>query len=488
MKRHKHRLSHYRLFTGEMGYLIPISCVEVLPGDTFEHATSLLLRASPMLAPVMHPVVVRVHHFYVPNRLIWSSWENFITGGPDGNDASVPPTIATNGNATTQALLDQLGVPVVSGVNVSALPVRAYNKVFNEFFRDEDLVTARTEDDTTLAQIAWEKDYLTSARPWAQKGTAVTLPLGTRANVRGIGKVLQTYGGGAQNVYETGGTGSVAYGANDNADIAAESFRIQEDPNNAGFPNVYADLSTATAASVNSIRRAFALSRFQEARALYGSRYTEYLRYLGVSSSDSRLQRPEYLGGGKQTIAFSEILQTAAAGTDPVGTMRGHGIAAIRTRKYRKYFEEHGFVLTLFSCRPKTVYMDSLPKKFIKTTREDYFQKELENIGQVEIKVNEVYMNVATGANTWGYGDRYRDQREELSLITGQFRNSTLNHWHMARDFSSAPTLNSSFINCDATGRIFADQTAGAHRLWCMANHQLIARRIVGRGGPGRII
>lgn len=221
---------------------------------------------------------------------------------------------------------------------------------------------------------------------------------------------------------------------------------------------------------------------------MYGSRYTEYLRYLGVRSSDARLQRPEYLGGGKQTIAFSEILQTGPnfdANTG-VGTLRGHGISAVRSNRYRRFFEEHGIVMSLMSVRPRTMYVNGLPKKFSRTTKEDYWQKELELIGQTTVLNKELY-TADTGPNdTFGYTDRYEEYRHEQSQVAGDFR-STLNMWHMGRVFASDVTLNSDFVTCDPTTRIFA--SAATDTLWVMVNNSIQARRLVRRTpATGRII
>lgn len=486
MHRSKHKLSHYRLMSGHMGYLLPCGVVEVLPGDTFDHSASALLRVAPMAAPVMHSCVVRVHHFFVPNRIIWDDWENFITGGPDGMDASVPPTITVAADPTTQPLLDYLGIPPVTGVAVSALPVRAYNMVFNEFYRDQDLVTARSESDVSLARIAWEKDYLTSARPWAQKGPDVVLPIGTRAPVRGIAlSTATTFPEAATGLKDTASDPTTdSPWTSTGADIRIQGLGAGDT-----LPDIYADLAAATATPILDVRRAFALQRYEEARARYGSRYTEYLRYLGVRSSDARLQRPEYLGGGKQTIAFSEVLQTGE-GSDVenvVGSMRGHGISSSRSRRYRRFFEEHGFVISLISIRPKAMYMQAIHKQWLRTTKEDYFQKELEHLGQQEVMLNEVFASAADGTDVFGYADRYRDYREHPSIVTGEFRDSTLDFWHLAREFGAAPTLNSSFVQCDPTNRIFADQT-GTDTLWMMIYHKLIARRLVSRNADGKIL
>lgn len=475
MKRNKHSLSHYKLATFDMGELIPVSCFEVLPGDSIQQATSALLRVSPLVAPVMHPVSVRIHHWYVPNRLVFPQWEDFITGGPDGlGGGAVYPTIGPF-TMNPGTLPDYFGIPTgIAGVVVSALPIRAYNLIYNEFYRDQDLVAVVAEDSRAVQKVAWEKDRFAGARPWPQKGPAVTLPLGTTAPVTsdvaaGAGlSVISTAQGGVLKDMGTGGASLTQGGTN-----------------GAVGSGLYANLAAASAVNVNDVRRAFALQRYQEARAMYGSRFTEYLRYLGVRSSDARLQLPEYLGGGKQTISFSEVLQTAP-GTDAVGTMKGHGIAAIRSRRYRRFFEEHGHVISLMSVRPRTMYINGLDKMWNRRTKEDYWQKELEHIGQEEIRRKEVYFDNTAGDETvFGYADRYNSYRHIDSKVAGDFR-TTLNYWHLARDFGAAPTLNQAFVECVPSKRIHAVQTADV--LWVMIANSVQARRMVSRSNVGRIV
>ena len=491
MKRNKHSLSHTHLMTGDMGKLYPIGCVEALPGDAIQHHVNVLARVSPLAAPVMHPVTARVHHFFVANRTLWdgektgddpgSSWENFITGGDDGMNVDTPPQIPA-GNTEGQELLDYLGIPQHAqgvGVSINALPVRAVNACYNEYYRDQDLCAPRDKHDTTIPTIAWGKDYFTSARPWTQKGPDVTIPLGTEAPV-------------AHSLIGSGKRISVYNAANDTYQHMSSSGVMLENSTSDGSYNesLYVDLSKALGANVNDVRKAFAIQRYQEARARYGSRYTEYLRYLGISPQDSRLQRPEFLGGGRTQINFSEIMQTAPeTGQQPstefgVGDLYGHGIAAMRSNKYRRFIPEHGYIISFLSVRPKSIYQNGIHRSWLRKTKEDYFQKELQSIGQQEVYNNEVFASVANGTEVFGYQDRYSDYREHPSRVSGEFRD-VLNYWHMARDFSAAPVLNADFIECDATKRIHNEQTK--HALWVMCQHKMVARRIVSRNAAPRV-
>ncbi len=491
MKRSKFSLSNYKLLSCDMGELIPCGLFEVLPGDSVQQATSLLLRCSPLLAPVMHPVHVRVHHWYVPHRLVWEDWEDFITGGADGMDASEWPRLNSGAGFAVGSLADYLGLPTgAASIAVSALPFRGYALIWNEWYRDQDLQTelvidntggVDTTTNTALQNVCWEKDYFTSARPWEQKGPAITIPLGTTAPVDRTNNAAGWFAIGAggnaallnQTGFTTGGAGNVIA----NPSGSSVSF----DP---GTGALEADLSNASAITINLLREAFALQRFEEARARFGSRYTEYLRYLGVRSSDARLQRPEYLGGGRQTIQFSEVLQTAE-GSDPVGEMRGHGIAAMRSNRYRRFFEEHGFVFSFLSVKPKTMYMQGISRHWSRTVKEDYWQKELQHIGQQAVLNKEVYALAATPEGTFGYQDRYDEYRRTESTVAGEFRTSALNHWHFAREFSSEPALNATFVKSVPTERTFAVPSEDV--LYVMANHSIQARRLVAPTGSSFI-
>ena len=379
MKRNKFNLSCYKLLSCDMGELIPANVLEVLPGDTIQQATNCLIRVSPLLAPVMHPVHVKVHHWFVPHRLVWEDWEDFITGGADGNDSSTFPTLTIDSTVgAAGGLADYLGFPTKSSGSYtsSALPFRGYSMIFNEWYRDADLTTELTIDktdgtdtttNTTLQKVAWEKDYFTSARPWTQKGDDVTVPLGGSVTV-------QTDADQTTEPVTVLDVGASAYHG-----LGADSGLLYLSPTTGDADdNLYVDLSNATGTDVNDLRNAFALQRYKEARARYGSRYSEYLRYLGVRSSDARLQRPEYLGGGRQVIQFSEVLATAETGTSvDVGDIKGHGIAAMRTNRYRRFFEEHGYVFTLLSVKPKTMYSQGITRTYNRRSKEDFWQKEV---------------------------------------------------------------------------------------------------------------
>lgn len=491
MKRTKHSLSNYKLFSCDMGELIPCGLMEVLPGDSIQQATSALVRASPLLSPVMHPVDVRIHHWHVPHRLVWSEWEDFITGGPAGVSLPTFPTITSVPGVAVGSLADYLGVPpLVANITVSALPFRGYALIWNEWYRDQDLQTelaistasgADSTTSTALQNVCWEKDYFTSARPWEQKGPSITIPIGSMAPVVTTGVAPRMTGLNLTNadVQITTASGVQRLSLEGTATAASTADAV--------FGNItglQTDLSGASAVTVNALREALALQRFEEARARYGSRYTEYLRYLGVTSSDARLQRPEYLGGGRNTIQWSEVLQTGP-GTDPVGSLKGHGISALRSNRYRRFFEEHGYVFSFLSIKPKTMYVQGLARHWNRRNKEDYWQKELEHIGQQEVLNKEVYAAHATPDGVFGYQDRYDEYRRTESTVAGEFRTTTLDFWHMARTFATTPALNADFVKSVPTERVFASSVTDV--VYVMAKHSIQARRLVTKTGSSFI-
>lgn len=490
-KRSKFTLSNYRLFTANMGQLVPFNLVEVLPNDTFQGSAEVFLRFSPMAAPVMHPVTVRVHHMFCPHRLVWpeseaGGWEQFITSGPDGDNSATIPQIVI-GNVAVGSLGDYLGLPTGHAAAVSALPFRAFNLAFNQWFRDEQLVTERNLDDTTVPLVAWEKDYFTTARPTPQLGPAITVPLGDKAPVTGIG-TAGTYPISNATAYETGGTGSVTYtnAAQLNATAGTNNAFIEQE--SGSHPNIYADLSQAVGVDVTTFRQAFALQRYAEARSRYGSRYVEYLRYLGVRGNlDARLQRVEYLAGGRARVNISEVLQTAnevTQGRYGVGDLYGHGVAAVRGNAYRRTFPEHGYMMSFLSVRPAAIYLDGTHRTWMRRTREEFWQRELQHIGQQEVWNGEVYPQAPNNHDTFGYQDRYSEYRSNPSGVSGEFR-TDLDYWHLGRKFASPPVLNASFVECNPSKRIFNVQSQDT--MWVATQNNLVARRPVAASGQPRI-
>ena len=527
-KRSKFSLSHYRLLSCRMGEIVPIGLTEVLPGDTLQHSTSLFLRVAPLVTPVMHPVHITIHHWYVPLRLLWKSFEDFITGGPDGMDTHVVPwSISARGESVGQ-LGDYLGLPTwIPGMKHNILPFRAYALIYNECYRDQDLEPeiGFSDDDadvneaipgfgdhTTNRQVLrcdWARDYFTTARPWPQKGPQVTVPVNSPGD-RTLSVVPSSANTPFQLAFQSGDTDAVTLptqynGTSNPGSLTQWPANPQlgwnyTNTNDAGAANLLGggvfwpqqtgltvDVSSPSgdlgSIDINQLREAFALQRFEEHRALYGSRYVEYLRYLGVRSSDARLQRPEYLGGSKQTLQFSEVLQTAE-GTDPVGTLRGHGIGATRTPRYRRFFEEHGYVMTLLMVRPVSVYMQGMPRLWSRKVKEDFFQRELQHIGQQEVYTSEVFAGDGKGPvpedEVFGYQNRYDEYRWHESGVSGEFR-TVLDSWHMARKFANKPVLNADFINSVPTNRIYA--STDTDPLYCMVNHSIQARRLMSKHG-----
>lgn len=497
MKKSNFNLSHTHLTSFDMGELVPIGLIPVIQGDVFRMSTSMLVRLSPMLAPVMHPTHVTIHHWFVPTRLVWDDFEDFITGGPIGTSAPTFPTVTLPnsgaGGVVAGTLADYLGVPLGynndnTGYTVSALPFRSYSMIWNENYRDEDLQTALTvstasgADSTTnktLQHACWEKDYYTSSRPSPQKGTAVTLPLGTSAPVSRISNAAGV------ELYNTGTNTKAADG---DIIIAAGNSKMQ---NGAQFLSIdpmgglQADLSTATAASISDLRLAESVQKMLENGMRYGSRFVEYLRRYGIKSSDARLQRPEYLGGGKETIQISEVLATSDDAQQGVGSLYGHGIAATRSNSFVRFFEEPGYLVSLAYINPKTIYTQGLARHWNLRTKLDHFQHELQFIGQQAVLNKEVYAPHTTPEATFGYQDRYDHYRRMESRISGMFRESELEYWHFGRSFASSPTLNASFVSSVPSVLPFADQ--GVDTVLAMVRHSTAAKRIVSGSATPRL-
>jgi hypothetical protein len=471
-----------------MGEVIPFCHREMLPGDVAEISVDGLIRFSPLVAPLMHRVKASFLWMWVPTRIIDTTFEDFITGGADGNDTTTPPTISTS-TAAKGTIYDYLGVPIVDNLSFSAHPVRAYNACYNEFIRDQDLQqTEVTQDSTAIQYVMWQKDYFTQARPAEQKGTAVTISIGDEATVMGIGFYSQGATATAYSSVEqsdlSSGSLTGMKGMDASSAVNGESqiiFKTQ----NTNYPDLTADLSTATGVSVNDLKEAWAFQKFMENRYKFGSRYSEFVKHLGGYDGNARLERPEFISASSANISFSEVLQTAPdSGTSTVvGEMKGHGITGIKGRRAFKYFGEHGHLLGLMFIRPEAIYTNGLHRKFSRTDKEDYYNPEFADIGWQEIYNREIYAQGTGGgsddASVFGYCPRYDDYRSEPNFVAGDFRD-TLDTHHLARQLSSLPTLNQAFISTSGTIRnsdIFA--STAKDTIWVTVNNRIKSRRIV---------
>lgn len=533
-------LSYGSILSCDMGKLVPVYRQSVVPGDEFKVSADTFVRLAPMLAPVFGEINLWLHFFFVPNRTIWDNFEDFVTNGlENGVSTAVHPYITGKSYADDTygalwdigSLADYLGVPVkdaagldgasvvnANNIKFDALPFRAYAKIWNDWYRNEFLqseVTFSKADgaDTTtnldLLTRSWKRDFYTSALPFTQLGDPVKLPLGSSAPVFGNGKALLLNDGtrnlyisnysdanygtmlGAQLATETTilNKGQTPTGTNDSYNNLALGGVTKTDANGESV-GLYADLSEATAATVEDVRTAFQLQKIQVRRALSGNRYVEYIASaFGVRSPDARLQRAEFLGGGRAPIMISEVLQTSAGTqTSPQGNMSGHGVGASRTFAFNKSFTEHGWIIGILSVMPKSYYSQGVPKDLMnKETWINYYQPELAHLGEQAIGKQEV---IATAADNspWGYQPRYEEMRRRVSEVHGDFRTS-LNYWTLAREFASNDVpLNGEFVSCNPSKRIFAAGEQADRPVWLEMWFNVSAIRCLPRkGNPGLV-
>ena len=458
--------AHKTTFDG--GYLVPIYCDEVLPGDMHNVKATMFARLATPLFPVMDNLHLDTFFFFVPNRLVWTNWVKFMGEQANPSDSIsyvVPQIDSPEGGYAVGSLFDHFGLPTAGQITGSnqvthnALPLRAYNLIYNEWFRDENLqnsVVVNTGDsgddvsDYTMLRRGKRKDYFTGALPWPQKGQSVTLPLGTEAPIFGKNMPFDGTNSGNNRINITNSAGVVKGIGTDNTNTALYGLTSA-----VGTGQLFADLSSATAATVNQLRQSFQIQKLLERDARGGTRYTELLRaHFGVTPQDYRLQRPEYIGGGSTYVNVNPIAQTSATsisgGATPLGNLAAMGTALASGHGFTYHAQEHGYIIGLVNVRADLTYQQGLPKMWSRETRYDFYFPVFAHLGEQAVLNKEIYVTgTSTDDDVFGYQERWAEYRYKPSQITGLFKSTssgTIDPWHYAQKFTSLPTLNSTFI------------------------------------------
>lgn len=454
--RSKFNRSHGYKTSFDGGYLVPIFIDEALPGDTFSVNLTGFARLSTPIYPVMDNMIMDTFFFAVPNRLIWDNWQKFCGEQTDPGDPInyTVPTVPIN-NIGNETLFDYFGLPtkIAASYDANNFAGRSYNLIWNEWFRDQNLQDSVTVDkgngpdtlaDYELLRRGKRHDYFTSALPFLQKGDAVQLSLGTSADI--VSAAVFDDSTNNNNVISL-----IKEGTANKHSLDSSGGGLVGSTSTGGYPNVYADLQTATASTVNELRQAVQVQRLLEREARSGTRYIEIVKsHFGVTGDDARFQRPEYLGGGSSPISIGAVARTDSS----PGVLGATGTVGFKNHGFVKSFSEHCTIIGLVCVRADLTYQEGLDRMWSRQTKLDYYWPTLSHLGEQSILNKEIYLDAAgigagTDEDVFAYQERYAEYRYKPSKITGKMRSNdaaSLDAWHLGIEFGAQPTFDDSFI------------------------------------------
>lgn len=500
--RSRFNLSHTKMFDANMGILYPVCAMEALPGDVFPISGQTVVRAQPLVAPVLHEISIKLNYFFIPTRLLWDEWEEFITGGKSGDYEGKPPKLGSDAISPLDrkflgkhTLDDFFGMPIEAQITEYNEPNvflwRAYNFVWNEYYRSQDLQDEIDLENRLLLRRAWRKDYFTVSLPSLQRGTVPAMPIEVHFDndltINAVGPTNNAYGFMTWSTKNSdtgtgGGTARVGLRSVDDEGVSWDKY-LQNHGGNPAPPTAAGDYHllrpttsvnsltipvnipltqmslTASSFDISDLRLAFQIQKWQERNQRAGVRFKEFLlAHFGIAPRDDRLQRPEYIGGFSTPLVISEVLQTSSTdSTSPQGNLAGHGINIDRFRIGTYRVKEHGFILGLFSIIPKPMYAaQGIHRSFTRNSRFDYYFPEFAHLSEQAVLSRELYSDGSEDdIKIFGFQGRYNELRVMHNQALGNMRDY-FSYWHLARIFDTHPLLNGSFIECNPDPRIFA--------------------------------